>query len=123
MIEQPQVPIGQHGTASVSVFTQGQVIPAPQPAPPRRPSTLASREYVHQVERDLRHLISPDDAPELADYIASELERVGGSDARLVFTVDGVGPVCSWCWAPGGLCRHIVGGASEHVQSSGVADT
>lgn len=33
MIEQPQVPIGQHGTASVSVFTQGQVIPAPQPVP------------------------------------------------------------------------------------------
>lgn len=39
MIEQPQVPIGQHGqTAAVTVFTQGQVIPAPQPAPASEPN-------------------------------------------------------------------------------------
>lgn len=82
----------------------------------------ASRETVYQVERDLRHLISPEDAAEVADYLAAEVERVGGSDARLVFLVDGTGPFCSWCWALGGLCRHIAGGLSEHVQESG-ADT
>lgn len=64
---------------------------------------VASREYVHQVE------------------------RIGGSDARLVFIADsdGTGPYCSWCWSPGGLCAHIAGGLSEHVQvdaASGMED-
>lgn len=82
----------------------------------------ASREYVHQVEHDLRHLIHPDDAGEVADYIVAEFERIGGSDARLVFTADehGAGPFCSWCWAIGGLCRHIAGGKSDHVEKPSV---
>lgn len=77
--------------------------------------TVATRAYVADTARALD--IDDDElAEQIADHIAAEIERVGGSDARLVFVADdGSGPYCSWCWAIGGLCPHIVGGQSEHV--------
>jgi hypothetical protein len=79
----------------------------------RRRDQVATHEYVRRVAADLD--LCRDEAERVADYIAREIERVGGSDARLVLIVDGLGnPHCSWCWALMGLCPHIAGGQSEH---------
>ncbi|MFD8496288.1 hypothetical protein [Amycolatopsis sp. NPDC059657] len=84
-----------------------------------RPEKVASREFVHQVGKDLE--VGGARAEQIADYVVNELERVGGSDARLVFLVeDGSGPYCSWCWALAGMCPHIAGGVSEHVKKDPV---
>lgn len=84
------------------------------------PDMMATQEYIHQVAQDLG--LDRDDAVRTADYIAGEIERVGGSDARLVFIVDdedgGGGPYCSWCWRMAGLCAHIAGGKSEHTKKT-----
>ncbi|TLW89216.1 hypothetical protein FFT09_22550 [Saccharomonospora piscinae] len=78
----------------------------------------ATRDYAQQVARDLD--LDRDLSDRVADYIANEIERVGGSDARLVITVDdGAGPYCSWCWGLGGMCPHIAGGSSEHYPNAG----
>jgi hypothetical protein len=77
---------------------------------------VATREYINQVRKDLN--LDRETGEKIADYIGAEIERVGGSDARLVMIVDEDdvgGPFCSWCWAVAGLCPHIAGGASEHV--------
>lgn len=78
----------------------------------------ATREYTHQVAQDLD--LDREAAERVADYIAREIERVGGSDARLVVIVDDDAelgnPYCSWCWALAGMCPHIIGGASEHTK-------
>ena len=76
----------------------------------------ATRDYIHQVANELD--LDSDTAEKVADYIVNEIERTGGSDARLVFVAeDGSGPYCSWCWGMAGICPHIAGGASEHVQN------
>lgn len=76
---------------------------------------FATRAYIAETARALD--IADDTLAErIADHVLSETERMGGSDARLVFIADdGSGPHCSWCWAPSGLCPHIMGGQSEHV--------
>jgi hypothetical protein len=82
----------------------------------RRYEQVATRDYVHEVENALG--MEREMAEKVADFVANEIERVGGSDARLVMIVDddefaGMGPYCSWCWSIGGLCRHIVGRKPE----------
>jgi hypothetical protein len=78
---------------------------------------IASREYVRDVQTALG--LERAEAEKVADFVGAEIERVGGSDARLVFTVDdGTGPYCSWCWALAGLCKHIAGGLSEHIATT-----
>lgn len=78
---------------------------------------VATREYVAETARAL-DLDDDTLAEKIADHFVREIERVGGSDARLVFPADdGSGPYCSWCWAMGGLCPHIMGGQSEHVSN------
>ena len=79
----------------------------------RKREQIATRDYVHEVARALE-LLDRDQAETLADFIANELERIGGGNARLVMIVDesedaGTGPWCSWCWSIGGLCAHLAG--------------
>jgi hypothetical protein len=87
----------------------------------RKRKQIATWDYVHEVERALD--LHGDLAERVADFVANEIERVGGSDARLVMIVDesnyaGTGPWCSWCWSIGGLCPHLVGRPDDGKEAS-----
>ena len=40
------------------------------------------------------------------DWLADYLESYGAASAQGVFTIDGAGPVCSWCGNIWPLCGH-----------------
>ena len=63
----------------------------------------ASRKLLQIIEDAQRE----HDTPEaFADWFANYLEGFGASTAEAVFTMDGAGPVCSWCGNIWPLCGH-----------------
>lgn len=46
------------------------------------------------------------DPERMAQWIAERIEEFGAITSRGVFTMDGDGPVCSWCHTFWGLCGH-----------------
>jgi hypothetical protein len=70
---------------------------------------IATRAYVWELTRV--YDLDPDLAQRIADICLTEVERVGGADARPVFDASdeeagGLGPICSWCGTLWGLCTH-----------------
>lgn len=41
----------------------------------------------------------------LTDCVQALIWELGMADARPVFTTDGTGPWCSWCWSIAGICE------------------
>lgn len=77
-----------------------------RPVMSRPPRMVASRDFVREVQDMLDRNGGDDDDERVADWIADKMERFGARTARPVFTMDGAGPLCSWCDAIWPLCGH-----------------
>ena len=82
-----------------------------RPVMSKPPRARASLKLKRQVQTDLagRDVSNDAHAWDVADWVADKMERFGARTARPVFTMDGRGPVCSWCdgvWPLCG-CHHL----------------
>jgi hypothetical protein len=78
-----------------------------RPVMTRPPREQASKKFIHEVAAELRAVgldLTPDDAAKVADWAADKMERFGARTAQGVFTMDGGGPLCSWCGTIWPLC-------------------
>lgn len=75
-----------------------------RPVMSRPPKVEASVKFIHEV----RDMLADTEgvATDVADWIADKMERFGARTAEPVFTMNGAGPVCSWCHVVWPLCGH-----------------
>ena len=70
----------------------------------RPPRMFPTSKLVHQVRVGCD--LDDASAERVAEWAADWGERLGASSARPVFSLDGEGPLCSWCGAIWPLCGH-----------------
>ena len=63
----------------------------------------ATPEFVREVSDMLR---DPQDDRAVAQWIVERIEEYGAQHARLVFSVEGNGPFCSYCGSIAAYCGH-----------------
>lgn len=88
--------------------------PERRPVMSHPPRYVASSKFIREVKHTL-DIADDDRAREVADWVIDKMERFGALTAQPVFTMDGTGPVCSWCGIIWPLCGH-------HHQSKAIAD-
>lgn len=64
----------------------------------------ATKKFIAHVQDNLD--IPDDRAIEASDWVLNLMERYGANSAQPVFTMDGNGPICSWCGMIWPLCGH-----------------
>lgn len=96
-----------------------------RPVMSKPPRTTASIAFVREVRDMLEQTEGV--ATDIADWIADKMERFGARTAAPIFTMDGCGPVCSWCGSIWPLCGHhhdseVLDDGGEPVVGPTIAD-
>lgn len=92
-------------TATPSEFDEIMQIPAEsRPVMSRPPTPVATNLFISEVADALG--LDGDAAREAADWIVGKMDRYAAWHAQPTFTMDGAGPVCSYCGAIWPMCGH-----------------
>lgn len=97
----------EHEFDGVLIYTEsrsGMTKPTP---------VTATRKFVRAVRDGLAGCATDE---ERADWVINLAERYAAYYARPVITMDGDGPICSFCWAYWPLCGH------QHLAGSMLGD-
>lgn len=70
------------------------------------PTLIATRDFAHRVQNEIPCTVTDEETEAVADWVLNMMERFGAFSAQPVFTMDGAGPVCSWCFGIWPFCGH-----------------